>query len=222
MNTASLQFLTHDIRMPVSNMAALARSAPTDHPQENLERISSLADEVLRMAGRSIDYMHASLAHEADFRPVDLMIVLDDACEDTQAVAAEKQLELVRQIEGPAWVLGDASLLRRCFTNLLSNAVRFSPPQGTITVRLVPDAGCWAVEVIDCGPGFKAAQSAAQPGIKRLSRQGYGLGLAFVSHTMIKHNATLRLLENEPHGARVCIVFMCVDDHGGKGTDAER
>jgi hypothetical protein len=39
---------------------------------------------------------------------------------------------------------------------------------------------------------------------------------------MIKHNATLRLLENEPHGARVCIVFMCVDDHGGKGTDAER
>jgi signal transduction histidine kinase len=222
MNTAALQFLTHDIRMPVSNMAALARSAPAEQPQENLERISSLADEVLRMAGRSIDYMHASLAHEADFRPVDLMIVLDDACEDTQAVAAEKQLELVRRIEGPAWVLGDASLLRRCFTNLLSNAVRFSPPQGSITVRLVLDAGCWVVEIIDCGPGFKAAQSAAQPEVKRLSRQGYGLGLAFVSHTMIKHNATLRLLENEPHGARVCIVFMCVDDHGGKGTDAER
>jgi signal transduction histidine kinase len=210
-HSIALQFLTHDIRAPVSDIAALARIAMREPSPQSLQRIARQAETVLHMAARTIDYMRSSSAHEADFRSVDLMTILDDACEDTEAVASEKGVKLVREINGPAWIRGHSDLLRRSFTNVLTNAVRYSPPDRNVVIRLGSTRDSCTVQVIDCGIGFTTSRARALKEARRLSRQGHGLGLAFVTQTMLKHSATLRLLENTPTGAFVSIEFPSVN-----------
>jgi signal transduction histidine kinase len=233
-NAAAMQFLFHDLHAPLHSIVAVAQAAAEDGGSpETLRRLASLARRASHIAGRSVDCMRVLLAEQTDFKRLDLSYVLDDACEDTEALGAHKGVRLVRDLNGPAWVLGDQDLLRRAFANVLSNAIRFAPDQSEVVVRLHHDTpSTWQVGVLDTGPGFgpetvtrlqasALAQAGGAAGVRSLSASpavddhpqahndghGHGLGLSFVSRAMSKHDATLRILNNQPHGAHVLLQF---------------
>jgi signal transduction histidine kinase len=207
-NASALQFLSHDLRAPLGSIVALAKASAEGGSPDTMQRLTTLAERASHIAGRSIDYMRALLAEEADFQLLDLTTVLDDACEDTEALGADKFVTLRRDLRGPAWVMGDQDLLRRAFANLLSNAIRFAPDESAVSVTLAPASSeSWTVSVADLGPGFDPAQLNLLHAQAHPSSSGHGLGLAFVARAMSKHDATLTVLPNANRGALVQMQF---------------
>ncbi|NLE97541.1 MAG: HAMP domain-containing histidine kinase [Propionibacterium sp.] len=100
-------------------------------------------------------------------------------------------------------VMGDASMLERAVTNLLDNAVKFSPTAGTVTVRLEDGV----ITVVDAGPGI---EEDALPHIfdrfyrsdRARNTPGTGLGLAIVAHTVEAHGGTVKATNDSDGGAR--------------------
>jgi two-component system sensor histidine kinase MprB len=112
----------------------------------------------------------------------------------------------------PAVVDGRPAELERMVVNVLDNAAKWSPPAGTVRVRLSADdeAGTCTLSVADDGPGideddrphvferfYRAAAARSMP--------GSGLGLAIVAQTAEQHDGTVAVEPNTPHGTIVTI-----------------
>lgn len=101
-------------------------------------------------------------------------------------------------------ILGDASTLERAITNLLDNAVKFSPPEGDIWVTLTDEG---VLTIIDSGPGI--ADEDLPHIFDRFYRSdrarntpGTGLGLAIVTHTLDAHGGSIRAGNQMGAGAK--------------------
>jgi signal transduction histidine kinase len=122
--------------------------------------------------------------------------------------AAEERrvrLELDLHLEG-VHVLGDAFRLEQVFWNLISNAIKFTPPEGVVTVSGRAD-GFAEVEVRDSGqgigPAFLSRVFEAYAQEQRAGRQGLGLGLAIVKQLVEAHGGSVRVeSEGEGKGSR--------------------
>ena len=116
----------------------------------------------------------------------------------------------------PVAVLGDASTLERAVTNLLDNAVKFSPSDGAIWVEL---SGEGVLTITDSGPGIAPEDL---PHIfdrfyrsdRARNTPGTGLGLAIVAHTVEAHSGTVRAGNHPGGGARFTLRLPVLRDAG--------
>jgi two-component system OmpR family sensor kinase len=124
-------------------------------------------------------------------------------------LAAEKSIDLGLNESGAAIVRGDAEALRTLFSNLIDNAVRYTPRGGRVDVAVLKEGGQVALSVRDNGPGIAPAERErvfdrfyrGQPGAvpdetgKSGSVRGSGLGLAIVKSIVSRHGAEISLGE---------------------------
>ena len=109
-------------------------------------------------------------------------------------------------------LLGNESELHSIFYNLVNNAVRFTPPTGTVKVEWRADEDGAVFEVTDTGIGIPEEQIPriterfyrVDPGRSR-AVGGTGLGLAIVKHALQRHDGTLQIRSRESHGS----TFTC-------------
>jgi two-component system sensor histidine kinase TctE len=122
-----------------------------------------------------------------------------DAGIDLGYEGADSQLPDALQRPGQAEVLGHALLLRELISNLVDNALHYTPRGGTVTVRVVPDpfAQTVVLQVEDSGPGIPAAERELvfQPFYRALGTtvDGSGLGLAIVAEIAHQHGSAVQL-----------------------------
>ena len=112
--------------------------------------------------------------------------IVRDVRELYQATADERQLRLVGNPSGPVEVFGDRELLAQALTNLLDNAVKYTPTGGTITIQLEQRGDTARLSVADSGPGVpESDRGRVLQRFTRLdqarSQPGAGLGLALVN-----------------------------------------
>jgi two-component system phosphate regulon sensor histidine kinase PhoR len=116
------------------------------------------------------------------------------------------------ELQSNAFVLGAESELHSIFHNLITNAVKYTPADGSVTIRYWVDALGAHVSVTDTGIGIPAEH------IPRLTERFYrvdagrsrklggsGLGLAIVKHALQRHGATLEIVSEEGRGS----IFTC-------------
>jgi len=106
----------------------------------------------------------------------------------------------------PFYVVGDSDTLERAVTNLLDNAVKWSPPGGTIRVQLEGDR----LRVADQGPGIAEADmpfifDRFYRGDTSRQTPGTGLGLSIVAQTITQHGGTIRPGRSAQGGAEFTI-----------------
>jgi signal transduction histidine kinase len=113
--------------------------------------------------------------------------IVEQVIEEIRPVAANKNISIAEQMNGPIMVRGDAQRLWQIFWNLLSNAVRFVSPGGEIRVVAAAEEGCAKLCVSDDGCGIRPDRLAhifdrfEQVHDPRLQTyDGFGLGLAVV------------------------------------------
>ncbi|MDP9174382.1 MAG: ATP-binding protein [Planctomycetota bacterium] len=189
--------LSHELRTPLTPVLIAASMLRQDEQlapdtrgvmqmiHRNITLEARLIDDLLDMT--RLERGKLSL----DCHPVDLRAVLERALDMCSADVDAGKLSLtVVAGNEPLIVHADAGRLQQVFSNLLRNAIKFTPPGGRIHVRAFRDADSAAVEVRDNGAGIDPeflprAFSAFEQGDKATSRKGgLGLGLA-ISRTII-------------------------------------
>jgi signal transduction histidine kinase len=142
-------------------------------------------------------------AFRSAFAAVDLGKIVRDVCELYQAAADERRIALACDGRAAVEVFGDRELLAQALTNVLDNAMKYTPPGGAVTVALERDDDRARVRVADTGPGIPAAdRDRVLQRFARLDRArsqpGNGLGLALVKAVADQHHGRLVLGDNAP------------------------
>ena len=181
---AQLDLLAHDPEAGVIRDRLVGLHAGT-------RRLAHTANQLLALARAEPS---ANLAH--DFRRVDLAVLVADIVTQHLDPSLLAQIDLGAEAE-PASVQGSEWLLRELLSNLVDNALQYTPPGGRITVRCgVFDRGAY-LEVEDDGPGIPEADRAHI--LERFYRvpgspgSGCGLGLAIVDEIARLHDAELTI-----------------------------
>jgi signal transduction histidine kinase len=150
------------------------------------------------------------LHRRAGFGPVDLADILRRAHELYAPLAEDRGLRFLVQAAPVPPVIADADLLFEAVTNLVSNAVKFTPTGGRIVLRTQADARGARIEVLDDGPGIAPEEREAV--LQRFyraqrgqQRPGFGLGLSIVAAIVRLHGFRLEIGGNEPAGSRMVI-----------------
>jgi two-component system, sensor histidine kinase and response regulator len=152
--------VAHDLKNPISNIRFAAQMLR--RPNVPPERHVSLVEDIIVCCDEAIEFIQRFLSRRAETErvralrvsPVDLGDLVDKAIARQTAAAEAKNVRLLRRGDRLA-ALGDASSLRNVLQNLLSNAIRYAPPESEIEVRLEGDRpGHVRVFVLDRGPGI--------------------------------------------------------------------
>lgn len=201
---------SHELRTPLAslrtNIEVLQRAdglAPADR-EELLEDMVTQADELTNLVGDVVDVARRRES-DADFQQVNL----DDIVEGVvvRARRLSPRVDIVAEVE--PWVVdGAPERLTRLVTNLIDNAVKWSPPGGRIEVSLA--AG--ELTVRDHGPGIDPADlphvfDRFYRATTARSLPGSGLGLAIVRQVAESHGATAVAENAEDGGARFRVAF---------------
>lgn len=166
---------------------------------QNTERLIRLINDILDI--ERIESGHLIVRRE----PCELAAILRTTVESLRTVAMEANVSLALEAEETALVTGDADRLVQVFTNLISNAIRFSPRGEAVTVSLRTTPTSVVVFVTDRGPGiplefrrriFEKFQQADPAG----SAGGAGLGLAIVRAIVERHGGSIRFDSAPGHG----------------------
>lgn len=141
------------------------------------------------------------------FKPVDVNSILYDLQELYEPLIEEKGQSLKVEISKPMVIPADRDMLFQAFANLLDNAIKYTPEQGTITIRAFKEARKWHIEIADNGPGIPESEyEKVTQRFYRLDQSrttpGSGLGLALVFAVLKLHKMELSFADNKP-GLRV-------------------
>ena len=214
-----VQTLTHELKSPLSAIRGAAellheagmpvqdRERFVSNIERETARIQALVDRMMELAAlesrRSLDRV----------APVKLPPLLEECVASAQAAGAPRQIRVTLTAATDASVEGDALLLQRAVSNLLDNALDFSPDSATIEVMLTTDTRQAEITVRDHGPGipdyaddkvFEKFFSLARPGTQRKST---GLGLPFVREVATLHDGRVTL-RNAPGGGALATLAL--------------
>ena len=214
--TALLHAVSHDLRSPLTAIAAAAAAlrAPGVSAAERAELIAAVEEETARLARLVDDLLDLSRIQAGAATPrtdwCDLVDVVSRAAAQVQAVHAHPiQIDVPPDLP---LVKADASQLERVFSNLLDNAVKFSPDGVPVQVRGHAE-GRVTVRVIDGGPGIPRSTRPHifEPFFRGAgTRAGAGLGLAICRGLVAANGGSIVLQQSGPDGTSFAVSFPLV------------
>jgi signal transduction histidine kinase len=209
---SSTDTIAHDLRTPLTRARArLHRLHQERHwSQEDIGRVIVEVDEVLDRFRAILRLSELEVRERrSGFVPTDLSAIVERASELYAPLAEAGDLRLSVHIQAGLFVEADPKLLFEAVSNLLDNAIKFSPRGGFVRMRLDEIPGGARIEVVDEGPGILADERQAV--LQRFYRServrlvpGSGLGLSVVAAILRLHAFELHLIDAEP-GLRACV-----------------
>ena len=195
--------VAHELRSPINSVAGWAQllrmrkfdPANVDRALEAIERGTQtqvqLIEDLLDISRMASGKLRLTLA------PVDLAMIVGGAISLMRPMAEAKQIHLDSRLTAIAQVSGDLNRLQQIVVNLLTNAIKFTPEQGRVTITLEQVAQQVQIQVRDTGKGISREFlpnifERFQQGQKNSgSKDGLGLGLAIVKNLVEMHNGTI-------------------------------
>jgi PAS domain S-box-containing protein len=207
----ALQLLSHDMRAPQSAIIAMLPDLRDTNARARIERH---ARRTMQLAQ---DFVQIARMGETEFEGVDLLLaeLARDVADSLWPLAKERDITIdVVDHEGDAFVFAEADSLSRALTNLVDNAIKFSPDHGVITIDVKrTDGNMLELSVQDQGQGIDADLlpqlftrfASGREGKSRV--KSLGLGLAFVRAVAERHNGTVRAENSATGGARFTLTL---------------
>ena len=217
--TQQRRFVTdasHELRTPTSVVRTetditLSREHRTE--SEYRASITIIQDAARRLTRIVDDLFLLARADSGHLAPRRAALYLEDLVHDAtravRSVASQRgvQVELRDVVEAP--FQGDADLLGRLVLNLLDNAIKHSPPQGSVDVSLSRRDGHYEIRVTDSGPGIPAEAhervferffrvDSARTRAENNSTSGAGLGLSIARRIVEMHGGSIAVAESRP------------------------
>lgn len=213
-----VQKLTHEIKSPLSAIRGAAELLEEKMPPEQrarfLTNIRHETSRVQEMVDRMLEL--SSLENQkalGNMEALDFAALLDSVVESKRPMLSKKNLHVAQNVAADIRLRADRFLLFQALSNLLQNAIDFSPPGGDIELRAEMDGKQVRFIVEDNGTGipdyaldkvFDKFFSLQRPDSGKKST---GLGLNIVKEIAVLHNGEIKL-ENRPHnGARAMLTL---------------
>jgi signal transduction histidine kinase len=197
-----LHVVSHDLRAPLGALVGQARllrgraggddfaAARLDAILRSASRMDSMIEDLLDSARKESRQLRLQA------RPIDVGAYLSELIERNGAALEVDRIRLTRDGERLV-ALADADRLERIVLNLLSNALKYSPPERPVDLRAAASDGFVTISVADQGPGIPAEDlpHVFEPfyrGLKTAARGGLGIGLYSVRILVEAHGGTVR------------------------------
>lgn len=201
--------MSHELRTPLTSVLGwatmLQQETDPDRIQHGLDVIARNARLQLALVNDLLDL--AAIRHDKltlAVAPIDLGDVLRAAVDAARETAAARQVRVdYRAPTESVVVLGDATRLEQVFGNLLSNALKFTPASGLVTVEALVEPDAVAVAVRDNGQGIEPAflpsvfDLFSQSNTRSLHR-GLGVGLALAQRIVQRHGGSISARSDGP------------------------
>jgi signal transduction histidine kinase len=207
--------LAHDLRTPLTRLRALLYRIEQDGglPEPQARMLAQAIGETDTLLGRFRALLRVSeiesRQRRAGFAPVELERIIQQIGELFEPVAADRGIELLVEAEEPAVIQADGELIFEAMSNLVDNALKFTPSGGKVVLRLTRAPEGPRIEVCDTGPGVPADERASV--LQRFYRSardqtqpGSGIGLSIVAAIVGLHDFGLELEDAGP-GLRIGI-----------------
>ncbi|MBB6558728.1 two-component system heavy metal sensor histidine kinase CusS [Acidovorax soli] len=214
--------LAHELRTPINNLmtqtqVTLGQSRSADQYRDIL---ASNAEEYQRLARMVADMLFLAKADHGLILPSTEKIAVHAEAQALfdfyEALAEEKQVQL--KLLGAAEISGDQLMLRRALSNLLSNAVRYTPAGESVVVEISGDVHGTTVDVINHGPTIDAQMIPrlfdrffrADKSRKQLDSDGAGLGLSITQAIVQAHRGRMSV---SSESGRTCFSMFFPSTH---------
>lgn len=226
-----MDMVAHDIRSPLmsSQVALEILSDPRigDLPDKVKRQIDALSRNTKRLTALTTDLLTVDKleAGKLDVHPaeMDAKEAVQEAIDSLYELAKKKKIELVNECEEMV-IYADRIRLGQVLTNLISNAIKFSPENVDVTVRSSKDRETVTLLVIDKGPGIelleqeKVFEKYAQ--LENGAGKGFGLGLAICKLIVEAHGGTINVKSKAGQG---CTFWFRLPDKGaGSAAQGDR
>ena len=217
---AKLMFFTnisHDFRTPLTLIAdpvdqLLADAAVKDPQRQLLELVKKNVGVLLRLVNQILDFRKVENGRmELHLAPFDLRAGLLAWNDSSRVTMARRRVRFSFRVEGDAdfHLMADAEKMERIYFNLLSNALKYTPEKGEITVCLSATEDEYALSVFNLGSYISPAE--VQAIFERFyqvegSRAGTGIGLALV-HAFVEMQGGHVAVDSDERGTTFRIIF---------------
>jgi two-component system phosphate regulon sensor histidine kinase PhoR len=213
--------VSHELKTPVTVLSGfietLADESFTLSPTQRSRYLGMMAEQATRMQRLVEDLLTLSAlessAAPAEEQPIELGPLVERLAEEARALSGGRH-RIEYSVEGQGRLLGSRGELHSAFSNMVSNAVRYTPEKGAVTLAWRLDDGRGVFSVTDSGIGIDPRH------IPRLTERFYrvdsgrsretggtGLGLAIVKHALTRHQAALDVMSEPGRGSTFSAVF---------------
>ena len=228
-----LGIVAHDVRNllngVVLNLEVMRSGGPGPRADGAAERIRRAAARMTRLIGDLVDVTSINAGKLAmDRKEVDAGALVREATETFLPAAEEKGIALSAVVpEAPAGAELDRGRILQVLANLISNAIKFTPSGGTVSVAVEPGRSNLRFLVEDTGPGIPAAMRKAVfdqfRQVGRNDTRGQGLGLYISKSIVDAHGGRIWAESGSEGGTRVLFTLPCRSPRRGRtSTDASR
>ncbi len=196
-----IDFLSHDVRSPLVSQLAMLHGLRTGRIEWHPELIGDIEKHAKRSLNLSEQFLQITRAEqtaESDFYEFDLLNTIENSLDSLSQQASEKRIELKLLDEQEAWMQGNAELIERAITNVISNAIKYSESDTEISIAIKLLNDRVQVSITDQGPGidekelpFIFNRFRRQKSSEVSGQHGTGLGLNFVKVVVDKHHGEI-------------------------------
>jgi signal transduction histidine kinase len=231
--SAFMRQVAHELRAPIAAIESFMHSILEGYGSPETQRImqeraARRASELLLLVDDLLNLSRIKdVKIESAKRPVCLKQILDEVLELHGPEAAHKEILVEADCAACPPIVADPVHIKQLWTNLISNAVKYTPPGGKVTIRLCPQDGLIAAEVQDTGIGiaeqdlprlfeefFRTDQA------KAFAQHGTGLGLSIAKRIVEEYGGDIRVESELGKGTRFTFRLPMSDPTWQPGADA--
>lgn len=208
--------VSHEFRTPLTSIQgylAMALDGPEKLP-DDVVKFLTIAERNAHRLNRLVSDLLTTNTMTVTAALTDVTALINDGVASAQPAAARNGVELVTDAPAHLWAIIDAGRIGQALDNLISNAIKYSPDGGTVTVRLWSEGTAVMCEVQDTGMGMSAAEQAqafkkffrADPAVER-SIPGLGLGLLITKTIVAQHGGSISVESERNVGTTMRLVL---------------
>lgn len=215
--------VSHELRTPITAIKGFVETLLGEPPLDEEQRTQFL-EIVLKHTDRMAAIIEDLLSlsnlegkrEDVKMEKMELRPVIESAIQGCQKKADKKEIEILLDEDSDCEVRGNAVLMEQAIVNLLDNAIKYSPEQTQVAVRVFNEDGMCQIEVIDQGIGiprkyhdrlferfFRVDKARSK------SAGGTGLGLSIVKHIVALHGGQVHVSSRKGQGSTFTIGVPC-------------
>ncbi|MEW6609306.1 MAG: ATP-binding protein [bacterium] len=210
--------IAHDLKSLITSIRGMAEVTLTY--TRSTEEYIAMTVEIIEQCDKMLEILNTMMfiseteaeAQKLKLEEVDLAAVIREAGELFEPVAEKKDISLTVNVTGPLIIQADLKLIQRMLSNLLDNALKYTPARGTVKISLDANNGDVVITVQDTGIGISEEDlphifKRFYRGDKSRSQEGVGLGLSMVRAIVQSHRGKVTVTSQPDMGSTFKIIL---------------